>query len=320
MLQLDAELVARLLDRPALIEALDAAFRAAITVPSRHHHTLTEVSGRASTLLLMPAWDDSAYIGIKIATIMPENAARSLPAVQATYMLLDRLSGRPLAIMDGAEITARRTAAASALAARYLARSEASHLLMVGTGVLAPHLIASHAAVRPLTRVSIWGRNGAKAEALAERLSETGSVNRDGEPIEFRAVFELQDAVPDAHIISCATLTEQPLICGDWLVAGQHLDLVGAFTPHMREADDVAIRRARVYVDTPTCITEAGEICQPIADGVLDAAAIQGDLFSLASGAAPLRLNEGEITLFKSAGTAIEDLAAAQLAYERHQG
>lgn len=309
MRHLDAEAIAGLLDRPSLIDALEAAFRSHITVPLRHHHTLPETDVRDSTLLLMPAWDDEAYIGIKIVAVMPGNSERNLPAVQATYMLLDRQTGTPLAILDGPEITARRTAAASALAARYLARDNASHLLMVGTGVLAPHLIRSHCAVRPITHVSVWGRNRAKAEAIVASFVD--------DDIAVQAVDDLEAAVANADIISCATLSQQPLILGDWLQAGQHLDLVGAFTPSMREADDQVIRRARVYVDTEGAITEAGDICQPITDGVLKVADIQGDLFSLAKGEVPGRQTAGEITLFKSAGTAIEDLAAARLAYER---
>ena len=312
MRQLDAQALARLLDRPSLIDALDDAFRTDITVPLRHHHTMAETNAQDSTLLLMPAWDDSTFIGIKIVTVVPRNSEQNLPAVQATYLLLDRLTGHPIAVMDGAEITARRTAAASALAARYLARADATHLLMVGTGVLAPHLIKSHSAVRPLTKVSIWGRNMAKAEALAASLADTD--------LDIEVVSSLEDAVPEADVISCATLSQEPLIKGAWLVDGQHLDLVGAFRPQMRETDDDAIRRARVYVDNPAAITEAGEICQPIANGILALSDIQGDLFSLAQGKAPRRQSSDEITLFKSVGTAIEDLAAARLAYERDGG
>ena len=312
MLQLDAQALAKLLDRPSLINALDEAFRSHITVPLRHHHTLAETDARDSTLLLMPAWDDHTYIGIKTVTVVPRNSEQNQAAVQGTYLLLDRRTGTPIAVMDGTEITARRTAAASALAARYLAREDATHLLMVGTGVLAPHLIKSHLAVRPLTRVSIWGRDFDKAKAVAATFGDMD--------LDVQAVSSLQDSVATADIISCATLSQEPLIKGDWLVAGQHLDLVGAFTPHMRETDDNAIRRARVYVDTPAAITEAGEISQPIAHGILALSDIQGNLFTLANGKAPLRQSADEITLFKSAGTAIEDLAAARLAYERDGG
>ncbi|MDE0994331.1 MAG: ornithine cyclodeaminase family protein [Rhodospirillales bacterium] len=310
MIQFDADMLKKLLDRPALIDALDDAFRTDVTAPLRHHHTIKETHERDSFLLLMPAWDDVNYIGIKIATILPQNSKKNLPAVQATIMLLDRTTGQPLAVMDGAEITARRTAGASALASRYLSRPESSHLLMVGTGVLAPHLIQSHSAVRPISKVSIWGRNFEKAQSVAATFSDTN--------INVQAVPVLEDAVAGADIISCATLTQNPLIKGAWLKPGQHLDLVGAFTPDMRESDDDAIRRARVFVDAPGAITEAGEICQPIAAGVLAKNDIQGDLFSMARGTASLRQSADEITLFKSAGTAIEDLAAARLAYERY--
>lgn len=307
---LSAEDLRASLDYRSLVDTLDAAFRAEITVPPRHHHTIpAPAGGRDATLLLMPAWDAARHIGVKMVTVMPDNAERAMPAVNATYQLLERATGQLLALLDGPELTARRTAAASALASRYLSRPDSRRLLMVGAGVLAPHLIRAHASVRPIDAVTIWGRSLEKAERLADDLS--------GETFAVAAVDDLRAAVEVADIICCATLSLDPLIAGEWLADGQHLDLVGGFTPQMREADDTALTRARVFIDTPNALIEAGDLCEPLARGVITEADIQGDLFGLARGGVAGRGDAAEITLFKSAGTAIEDFAAAVLAFER---
>ena len=306
-----ADAVARALDDRALIERLREAFRLGCTLPVRHHHAVPVAGEPAATLLLMPAWREGGAIGIKLATIFPGNAARGLPAVYATYLLLDGKTGAPRAMLDGTELTRRRTAAASALAAAYLARQNARKLLMIGTGSLAPHLIRAHCSIRPIAAVAIWGRNAEKARALAATL--------DGKPVEVRATDDLESAARDADIISCATLSKEPLVRGAWLERGQHLDLVGAFTRDMRESDDEAVRRARLYVDTREgAMSEAGDILQPLAAGIIAADKIVGDLFDLARGTVPGRGRDDEITLFKSVGTALEDLAAAELVVERN--
>jgi len=305
----DAETLAGILDYPSIVAALDDAFRSDITVPLRHHHTVPVDGGRDSTLLLMPAWQDERFIGVKTVCVMPENAAKALPAVQATYQLFDHETGQPLALIDGRELTARRTASASALASRYLSRADAETLLMVGTGVLSSHLIRAHASQRPIGRVLVWGRNREKAAAVVAGLA--------GDAIAAEVAEDLDAAVGRADIISCATLSLDPLVKGKLLQSGQHLDLVGGFTPEMRETDDEAIRRARVYIDTAGALEEAGDICRPVADGVLDADDIQGDLFQLCRAERPGRQGDDELTLFKSAGTAIEDLAAAALVFSR---
>ncbi len=266
--------------------------------------------GAEATLLLMPAWQAGRHIGIKLVTVFPDNAARDLPAVMGAYLLLDGKTGSPLAMIDGPMLTAKRTAAASALAAGYLARTDCERLLMVGTGTLAPQLILAHAAVRPICNVLIWGRDPDKAARLAKHLDRT----------DFRveATDDLEAAARGAHVISCATLSPEPLVRGAWLQPGQHLDLVGGFRPDMRETDDTAIRRARVFVETRAgACTEAGDIVQPLESGVLAAEDIAADLFALTRGERAGRRFYDQITLFKSVGTALEDLAAAQLTVER---
>lgn len=305
-----AEEVHRHLDFRALIDALAAMFEAGCEVPPRHHHGIAVPGAPAATLLLMPAWQPGRALGIKVVSVFPGNAASSLPAVMGQYLLLDATTGAPRALIDGTALTLRRTAAASALAARFLARKDAAHLLMVGTGALAPHLVAAHCAARPIRRVTVWGRNPEHARALAAKLDLPG--------VAISLAARLADAAPEVDIVSCATLANAPLILGRWLRAGQHLDLVGGFTPAMREADDEAVRRAAVYVDTRTgALKEAGDIVQPLASGALAAEAIKGDLFDLCRGTARGRTDAEAITLFKSVGTALEDLAAAQLVAER---
>ena len=297
------------LDYESLVERLRQAFRRDITVPLRHHHSI-EGDGETATLLLMPAWQAGRHIGIKLATVFPGNSAHGLPAVMGAYLLLDGRTGSPLALIDGPVLTARRTAAASALASSYLSRPDSERLLMVGTGTLAPHLIAAHAAVRPIHNVLVWGRTEETAAKLAKRL--------DRPDFRVAATTDLEAAARGAHIISCATLSNEPLIAGDWLQPGQHLDLVGGFRPDMRETDDTAIRRARVFVDTRAgACSEAGDIVQPIESGVLDPEDIAADLFELTRGERAGRRYYDQITLFKSTGTALEDLAAAELAVER---
>lgn len=306
----DAATVERTLDYPALVSTLDEAFRAGREVPLRHHHPIPQPAGRDAMLLLMPAWSRGGAVGIKIVTVYPDNGRRGLPAVIGTYLLLDGATGAPRAVIDGSMLTVRRTAAASALAASRLARADARRLVIVGTGALAPHLVRAHAAVRPLGEIVVWGRRREAAEGLAGRLAEEGFAAS--------ATADLASAVREADIVSCATLAEQPLIRGEWLPPGCHLDLVGGFTPNMREADDEAVRRARIFVDTREgALHEAGDLVQPIAAGVISRADVVGDLFDLARGTVPGRESQEEITYFKSVGTALEDLAAAELLVQR---
>lgn len=302
--------VERTLDYPGLVEKLRDAFRSDISVPLRHHHTVPTYGAADATLLLMPAWQRGRHIGIKLVTIFPDNDTRGRPSIMGAYLLLDGKTGEPLALVDGPSLTVRRTAAASALAARYLARPDCERLLMVGTGALAPHLILAHAAVRPICHVLVWGRDPAKAERLAKRLNRRG--------FRVSATDDLPAAVSGADIVSTATLAREPLIKGAWLRPGQHLDLVGAFTPEHRESDDACIERARVFVDTREgALAEAGDIVQPISAGLLRQDDIAADLADLTRGRRAGRRFYDQITLFKSVGTALEDLAAAQMCHQR---
>jgi alanine dehydrogenase len=292
-------------------------------MPVRHHHPIREPLGPGSTdamLLLMPAWTtgQSGRMGVKVVTVFPDNGKRSLPSIYGQYLLLDGSTGATLALLDGTMLTKRRTACASGLASRYLSRPDAERMLMIGTGALAPELIRVHAKVRPIREVTIWGRTPRQAESLAERLSAT-LPDAVGRPVVVRAVSDRRAAVAEANIVSCATLSKEPLVEGDWLREGQHVDLVGAYTPQMRESDDRAVQRARLYVDTRAgALKEGGDIVQAIASGAIGEVHVIADLFELSRGQQAGRAagDATSITLFKSVGAALEDLAAAELAVE----
>jgi len=304
------------LDFPALIEALRQAFSGGFVAPMRHHHAIERAGEAAATHLLMPAWTitpqaGGAYLGTKLVNVFPGNNARGLPAVLGLYVLQSGVTGQPLATLDGTRLTHWRTAAASALAARFLARADSSKLLIVGAGALAPFLARAHASVRPIKSIAVWNHRREGAEKLAQTLGAGG--------FDARAVDDLEPAAREADIISCATLSTVPLIAGAWLREGQHVDLVGAFNMRMREADDAALKRARIFVDTGAALSEGGDVALGLRSGAIARADIVGDLAALCGGAAG-RGSPIEITLFKSLGASIEDLAAAMLIWRRASG
>jgi ornithine cyclodeaminase len=307
-----------LLNWPDMIEAINNAFRQGVVQPVRHHHTVNRPDGSASTLLLMPAWSDfdalgdssKGYLGVKIVTVSPDNGAVAKPAVMGVYLLMDGKTGEPKALIDGQRLTLWRTAGASALAARYLAREDASRLVVLGAGALSGFLARAHSAVRPIAQISIWNRNFAGAEKIAAELIADG--------FNARAVKDKDAAIAEADIVSAGTLSTEPLILGKHLKPGTHVDLIGAFTPEMRESDDECVKRARVFVDTlDGALKEGGDIVQPIKAGAISESHVIGDLFGLARGTIEGRQSPDEITLFKSVGAALEDLAAGILIYEK---
>ena len=313
---IDAATTRRHLGMAPLIEALRAMFISGCEVPARHTHRIESgdgLSGASGTLLLMPAWRPGALLGLKTVTIFPANGRLAGPALHSTYLLFDAATGVPLAQLDGNEITSRRTAAASALAASLLARADASRLLIVGSGRVAALLAGAMRAVRPITEVQVWNHRSVSAQALAQRLRDEGFVAR--------ATDDLAHAASAADIISCATLSTTPLIRGEWLRPGTHLDLIGSFTAQMRETDAACFAACRVFVDTEEALTKSGDVLQAIAQSSFSADRLQGTLADLCAGRRPGREGvEGSDgaagrTLFKSVGSALEDLAAAELVW-----
>lgn len=302
-----------------LVETLRVTFRNPPITPLRHHHTIERPDDQPdTTLLIMPAWTDFAsqgsskrgYAGVKIVSVVPDNNTRSLPSVVGAYLLLSGESGVPLALLDGQALTLWRTAAASALASSYLSRPDANKLLMVGAGALSAYLIRAHCAVRPIEHVLIWNRTPQRAEKLASKLSDLD--------VSIAVTDDLEGAARGANIISAATMSEEPLIQGTWLSAGQHVDLVGAFKPTMREVDSHAVTKARVFCDTREgALKEAGDLAIPIAEKRFSVDDVAGDLFDLCRGGRAGRRYYDQITLFKSVGTAAEDLAVAAHIFAR---
>lgn len=289
-----------------LIERLRGMFRAGCHVPARHVH-LVETEAAHGTVLIMPAWTDR-YLGIKTVNIYPGNSRRGLPGLFSAYALFDATTGQVLAQMDGNVITSRRTAAASALAASYLVRKSARKLLVIGAGRVGSLLPLAYREVMRLESVEIWDRSGTPAEVLATSLASRG--------IAARAVRDLEAAARRADVVTCATLATEPVLRGDWLSPGAHVDLIGSFTPNMREADDATFGGASLFIDTAEALQKSGELLGPMARGIIDPISVRGDLSQLCSGVVAGRTEDSERTIFKSVGTALEDLAAAMAVYE----
>lgn len=310
---LDLEATRAALPWADLIRAIEAMFAGSCVMPLRHHHDV-EVPGEANaTFLMMPAWVPGSYIGVKVLSVFPDNHTRALPAIFGTYLLSSGKTGEMLMAVEGGELTARRTAATSALAARYLARPDSEELLIVGAGRLSVNLIQAHAAVLPLKRFRIWARRKEAADQAAEEARALG--------YDAIGVTDLEAAVRAADVISCCTLSSEPLVRGEWLKPGTHLDLIGAFKPTMRETDDEAVRRAEIHVDTyEGALHEGGDLVQPLKTGVINRDDIRSELAELIKGERSGRTDAAAITLFKSVGAALEDLAGAILAYERTTG
>ncbi|PWS37980.1 ornithine cyclodeaminase family protein [Falsiroseomonas bella] len=310
MRRMGAEELRRALPWPALEAALERIFREGCAAPLRHRHALPQAEGPEGTLLLMPAWElpghpGRRHTGVKIVHVLPGNGARGLPAVHASYLLSDADTGVPVAMLDGGELTDRRTAAASTLAGRFLARPDSRRLLVIGAGKVAGALAEAWCARFPIEEVAIWARNPARAAELAARLAAHGVPARPAASADPRGF----------DIVSVATLAEEPLVRGAEVSPGTHVDLVGAYRPTMRESDGALLARATLVVDTRAgALAEAGDLVQAIAEGAITEAAVAADLAELCRGAHPGRTRAEEITVFKSVGWAGEDLAAAVLA------
>ncbi|AJC21597.1 ornithine cyclodeaminase family protein [Pandoraea pulmonicola] len=299
-----------------LLDALNAMFVEGCEVPLRHTHVIPDpVTGADVTVLIMPAWQPGGFLGIKTVNIAPANSThpqRGLPGLHSTYLLYDAATGVPLAQMDGNEITSRRTAAASALGVAYLAREDASHLALLGAGRVGALVPLAHRTVRPIRRVSVWDRDARAAARAVDGLREQG--------FEARVCDTAKAAVADADIVTCATLATEPVVQAEWLAPGVHLDLIGSFTPQMREADDACFAGATLFVDTEEALAKSGELLGPMSRGVFTKQDVRGTLADLCRAGRIRREARDERTVFKAVGTALEDLAAAMLVWRTTQG
>lgn len=286
------------LDWVAMVDALAEGHRGA-----RPAITDQALSRGPDTLLSRAAWIDGMGAAVKTVTVLPGNPASGLPSVHGAMLLFDDATGAVTAVIDSALVTKWKTAADSLLGARLLARPHARRLLILGAGAVAEALIAAYGAVFPGIAVSVWNRSAERADALAARHGI--EVARD-----------LATAVGAADIIATATMSQVPVLLGDWLRPGQHVDLIGAFKADMREADDAALRRSRLFVDSfETTLEHIGELKDPLARGVIARADVLGDLYDLVAGRTGRR-SDAEITLFKNGGGAHLDLMTGRVILE----
>lgn len=297
--------VANLIDYPSLIEELRVAFTSNIKVPDRIHKDIENPKeGIDSTLLLMPAWEPSEELGIKILTVSPSNSKYNLPGINAVYLLFDAHRGGIKSVIESKKLTSMRTAASSALASSYLSREDSKTMLMIGTGALSEELIRAHSTVRKLEKIYVWGRNKDNALKIVNNLKDEFNIE---------AVDTITEVIKLADIVSCATLSINPLIFGKDIVAGQHIDLVGSFKPNMREVDNELISKVDIFIDSPLAKKETGDLKIPLEEGIITDDSIQDDLFGLTKKNKLARISYNQITLFKSVGHALEDFATARL-------
>lgn len=271
--------------------------------------------GGEDILFLRSAWQRGRVLGSKVITGFWNNPnTNGLPAVHAIYCLFSGEDGRPLAVLDGTALTLRKTAADSALGASYLARPDIETMLVVGAGAMAPHLIMAHVAIRPsLKKVMVWNRTLEKAKAIIDDLEAQGTLPG----LQFEVATDLESAAGRADLVSSATRTVEPIIMGEWIKPGTHLDLIGAFKKDMREADDEVIRKSSIFVDSrESTIDDTGEIAIPIEKGLIKESDILAEHADLARGKHPGRSSDDEITLFKNGGGGHLDLMTAQFVAE----
>jgi ornithine cyclodeaminase len=307
MLVIRAAEIRELLPMPECIEVMDRAMRAfsagLVTTPSR---IIAPLAGDSGYFILMPGeMREPPYYGAKIVGLHPGNPAGGRPAVQGFVTLFDRTTGTPAALMDGAEITAIRTAAASALATRELARKDASSHGIFGAGVQAASHLDSVRCIRGIEEVLVWARNPEKALQFAHKHAE-----RTG--IRVSAVRDPAEAGA-CDIVSLVSNSPEPVLRGEWLQAGAHLNLVGAHEPHDREADSDAVARSCIYVDSRQgALHEAGDILIPISEGRIGESDIAGEIGEVLLGNVPGRRGQQQVTLYKSLGIVAQDLFAAE--------
>lgn len=314
MMFADAATVHRALPYAALIEALREAHRG--PAPDTAHIVRTEPGagdrdgggeGGENAFVALLGWQRGRAIAVKMVGVFPGNLALSPPqaSVQGLVAAFDPGTGRPLLVADGEAMTHRKTAADSGLGARLLAREDAEVLLVVGAGGLAPHVMEAHLVARPSIRqVLVWNRTPERAAALAARSAHAG--------VAVDAVADLDAGVARADVISCVTMSAAPLVKGALLRPGAHLDLVGAYRADMREADDAAMVRGTLFVDTRANMEGAGDLAQPVAAGLLGWDAVRSDLYGLAQGLHPGRRSAEEVTVFKNVGGGHLDLFTAE--------
>lgn len=293
----------------AMEDALVRYSRREVAQPLR---SIVEIGMQKAFFGVMPAFiPDLPALGTKVVTVFPSNSAAGLPTHLATILLLDPMTGELLAVVDGRFITEARTAAASAVSVKLLARQDASRLAILGSGVQARSHLEAIGLVRDLSAVRVWSPTAANRAAFAREMQPRCSA-----PIILAATA--QDAVEGADLVVLVTASRDAVVRQEWIRAGAHVCAVGACRPNHREMDSALVASARLFVDSRTgALAEAGDIVIPIAEGAFDESHIAGELGEVAAGTVAGRQSDTETTIFKSLGMAVEDVAAAQLAYTK---
>ena len=307
---ISAEEVHVALRYPDLVDSLQEAYGQRFSMPPRKVFALSEEEDNHDAFALLPSWNER-IIGVKAFTYFPGNA-EPYKSLYSKILLFDRAHGEPLALVDGTSVTFWRTAGISGLATRLLAREDSKTLLLLGTGNLARYIIRANLSVRPLERVFVWGRTGAKAEAVV------ADVGKEFPQVAFAVAESVRAVCAEADIVVSATGSHEPVVLGDWIGPGTHTDFIGNHHATKRECDTALILKSKVYADSrDNCFREAGEVLLPISEGVFQEGDVVGQLTEMCAGTVPLRETEEEITLFKSIGMALSDLVGASLAYEQ---
>ena len=304
MKHFDMKAIQTALPYPLLVDALAQGLQQFAQTPARSFFSPNQ---DASCVMIMPAWRPHQMMGVKLVSVWPENNAKGESAVSAVYVVISCLDGRPLAVLDGTELTLRRTAAAAALAAKRLARENSETLAVLGTGSLSVPLVQAHTDTMRFKNVLVWGRQFHKTQRVVKQLKELG--------IEVRAMGDLEETLALSDVVAVATTATEPFLKADWVKPGTHISLVGAFTPQMAEAEPVLMARSQLFADCRASVLEkGGEVFQAIKQGLVLDSDIIADLAELTAQSDRNWRHDGQaITVFKSVGFALLDLIAAEV-------
>jgi len=316
MLMLDADTILDCRPFPLLVDELAALHREPIGLVDEMLMESKDAAGNVSHFFIRGGWQPEKAVGAKVITIFPRNnEAREWPSIQAVYILFEGVNGTPIACLDGTALTWVKTAADSALGSKLLARDNVESMLMIGAGQMALHLVRAHCQVRPsLQRVNIWNRTMSKAQTLATELASLFPG------IHFAPTADIEAGAREADLICSAIASNEPLLQGKWLKPGAHVDLIGAYTPDMREADDECLRRGSLFVDArATTLHHIGELMIPLANGVIREDDVLADLSDLCRQGHPGRQSDNEITIFKNGGGGHLDLMCARLLHSHRK-
>ena len=316
MLMLDADKILNSLSFTDMVDELAVMHREPIGLVDEMLMESKDAADNVGHFFIRTGWQPEKAVGAKVITVFPRNNQTGVwPSIQALYVLFEGVNGTPIACLDGTALTYVKTAADSALGSHLLSRPDVESMMMIGAGKMAPHLISAHCQLRPsLRRVRIWNRTSDKADSLCGEMAEKFPE------IGFERIAEIESGVREADLVCSAIGVIDPVIRGEWLRPGAHVDLIGAYTPAMREADDETLRRGRLFVDArETTIDHIGELMIPLASGVIGENDVLASLSDLCQDNHPGRESDEEITIFKNGGGGHLDLMCARILHDRIQ-